>query len=68
MNDQPARPSSSSGGYDPRKSEGEEAVFAMWEASIRDADDHHHGFQFVMAERTFAVVSYFYLGKRFHPA
>jgi hypothetical protein len=51
MNDQPARPSSSSGGYDPRKSEGEEAVFAMWEASIRDADDHHHGFQFVKEAR-----------------
>jgi hypothetical protein len=45
MNAQPPR-SASSGGYDPRKSEGVDAVFAMWEATIRDADDHHHGFQF----------------------
>jgi len=42
--DQPARPTSNA--YDPQEHEGVAAVFAMWDAAIKDADDHHHGFKF----------------------
>lgn len=46
VKDNPVDKSSASTEYDPKKNEGAAAVFAMWDASIKDADDHHHGFKF----------------------